>query len=135
MFDSGVLYICNLTDESENGNMPKQVLTKTYKFWFERRTIGVNRQLLAQGNNQVIDLLVRVPGIQRINVGQYVVLGNGDQYRINNVSVGNTQNEYTRIVKSDFINGYKTANIIGLDFTELTLSKVENYYDVAVAEN
>lgn len=134
-FDSGTLYVCDLTDTRVNGNAPKEELTKRNKYWFERRTIGISRQYMAKGVNERIDLLVRVQGIQNISIGQYVILGNGDQYRIDNVSTGNTINEYTRIVKKDFINGYKTAQIVGLDYTELTLSKLENYYDVAITEN
>ncbi len=135
MFDSGTLFICDLIDTSENGNAPKEELKRTNKFWFERRTIGINRQYLAKGVNERIDLLVRVKGIQNISIGQYVELGNGDQFRIDNVSHGNTEAEYTRIVKKDFINGYKTARIVGLDYTELTLSKLEKNYDVAITEN
>lgn len=132
MFDSGTLFVCNLTDERVNGDAPKQVLSKLNKFWFERRTIGIKRQYLAKGVNEQIDLLVRIKGTQNISIGQYVVLGNGDQYRIDNVSTGHEENEYTRMVNQKY---YKTARIVGLDYTELTLSKLENYYDVATDED
>ncbi len=135
MFDSGVLYVCDLTDTRENGNAPKQELTKRNKYWFERRTIGINRQYLAKGVNERIDLLVRIKGLQNVSIGQFVVLGNGDQFRIDNVSTGNEASAYTRIVNDGFVRGYRTSNIVGLDYTELTLSKLENNYDIAITEN
>lgn len=132
MFDSGVLYICDKIDQRENGNAPKEVLSIRNKFWFERRTIGINRQYLAKGVNEQIDLLARIPGAQKVSIGQYVMLGNGDQYRIDNVTVGYEQNDYTRMVDQKY---YKTARIIGLDYTELTLSKLEKNYELEIAKN
>lgn len=135
MFDSGVLYVCNLTETQTDGNMPKQVLSKLNKFWFERRTIGINRQYLAKGVNERIDLLLRVQGIQNINIGQYVMLGNGEQYIINMVRHGNDSWQYTRQYKTDFINGYRSPQMTGLDYTELTLSKLEKNYELEITEN
>lgn len=132
MYDSGTLFICNLTNQNSNGNMPKEVLTKVNKFWFEKRTIGINRQYLAKGVNERIDLLVRVRGTQNISIGQYVMLGNGDQYRITNISTGHDESFYTRMVNSKY---YKTARIVELDYTELTLSKLEDYYELEDTEN
>lgn len=132
MFDSGVLYICDKQDMSEKGNAPKEVLTRRNKYWFERRMIGINRQYLAKGVNEKIDLLVRIPGAQKVSIGQFVELGNGDQYRINNVSIGNEDFSYTRMVQQKY---YKTARIVGLDYTELTLSKLERNYELEITEN
>lgn len=132
MRDSGTLFICNLINQSQNGNMPKEVLSKVAKYWFEMRTIGINRQYLAKGVNQNIDLLVRIPRDNKVEIGQYVVLGNGDQYHIDNVSHGYDDTVYSRMANKHY---YKTIHIVGLDYTELTLSKVENYYDVETCKN
>lgn len=132
MRDNGVLFICNLIDTSENGEMPKEKLNKISKYWFERRTIGINRAYMAKGVNEQIDMLVRIIKDENIEIGQYAVLGNGDQYRITNVSHGYDQNDYTRMVNQKY---YKTARIVGLDYTELTLMKVEKYYDVENQKN
>lgn len=130
MYDSGTLKVCNLTDIAENGTMPKQILSVVNKYWFEMRTIGINRRYLAKGVNENIDLLVRIPRDNNIEIGQYAVLGNNDQYRISNVSHGHEQPYYTRLVKKDFYQGYHTVYITELDYTELTLVKLENYYEV-----
>lgn len=135
MFDSGVLYICDLKEEQSSGDMPKQVLTKRNKFWFERRYIGINRQYLAKGVNERIDLLVRVQGIQDISIGDHVMLGNGDQYIISMVSHGHDTWQYTRQYKEGFVNGYRSPQIIGLDYTELTLAKLEKNYELKADEN
>lgn len=132
MYDSGTLYICNLINQSENGDMPKEVLSKVNKFWFEKRYIGINRQYLAKGANEQVDLLVRIHGSQNINIGQYVMLGNGEQYRITMVNQGFEQQDYTRMVDKKY---YKTARIIGLDYTELTLTKLEKNYELEIEEN
>lgn len=130
MYDSGTLKVCNLIDIAENGSMPKEILCPINKYWFEMRTIGINRRYLARGVNENIDLLVRIPSDNKIEIGQYAVLGNGDQYRITNVSHGHEQPYFTRMVKKDFYQGYKTVYITELDYTELTLAKIENYYEV-----
>lgn len=135
MFDSGTLFVCNLAEVQEKGNMPRQVLHKLNKFWFERRVIGINRQYLAKGVNERIDLLVRVQGIQNISIGQYVMLGNGEQYIINMVSHGNESWQYTRQYKENFVNGYRSPQIVGLDYTELTLSRLEKNYELEITED
>lgn len=127
MRDDGVLFICDLVNSAPNGDMPKEVLTKVGKYWFENRTIGINRQYMAKGVNETIDKVVRISKTEDVHIGQYAMLGNGDQYRISMITSGYEQREFTRMVNSKY---YKTARIIGLDYTELTLEKVENYYDV-----
>lgn len=130
MYDSGTLKICNLTNIAENGLMPREVLSVNNKFWFEMRTIGINRQYLARGVNERIDLVVRIPRNDKIEVGQYAVLGNGEQYRISHITHGYNSQYFSRMVKKDFYEGYRTVNVVDLDYTELTLVKNENYYEV-----
>lgn len=127
MRDSGVLYICELTNIACNGLMPKEVLKKVSKYWFEMRTVGINRQYLAKGVNEQVDLLVRIPRDLKVRIGEYVMLGNGSQYHIDNISHGHDESLFSRMVNQKY---YKTARIVGLDYTELTLSRLENNYDV-----
>lgn len=130
MFDSGTFKLCNLENIAENGAMPKEKLVVKNKFWFEMRTIGINRQYLAKGVNERVDLVVRIPRYDDIEIGQYAVLGNGDQYRISFLTHGYNDAYYTRLDKGTFHKGYKTVHIVDLDYTELTLVKVEDYYEV-----
>lgn len=127
MKDNGVVFICNLIDEAEPGNMPNQVLDKVSKYWYESRYISASRQYYAKGVNEQVDRLLRIHRDEKIKIGQYAVLGNDEQYRIINVSHGNEQFDYTRMVDQKY---YKTARIVGLDYTEISLQRVEKYYDV-----
>lgn len=127
MRDDGILYICDLIDSATPGDMPKEVLTKVGKYWFENRAIGINRQYLAKGVNEQVDRLVRIAKTNNIRIGQYAVLGNGEQFRITMVTEGHEQKEFTRQHNKNY---YRTIKIVGLDYTELQLMRVENYYDV-----
>ena len=111
LYDSGVLYVCNLSDTAEAGMMPVQRLVRVNKYWYGERTVGYTRFYTALGANEQIDLLVRIPQDRRIRIGQYAELGNGEQYRITYVSNG----------VDDSSNRW----------TDLTLRRLEEFYDVA----
>lgn len=130
MKDDGVLYICNLVNEAENGDMPKEVLQIVNKHWFENRVVGYGRFYSAQGVNQRVDRLVRINLDNNIRIGQYAVLGNGEQFRIDMVSHGQEVFERTKMIDSKY---YRQPKIVGYKYTEITLSRVENYYDVQTA--
>lgn len=130
MKDDGVLYICNLVNEAENGDMPREVLQIVNKHWFENRVVGYGRFYSAQGVNQRVDRLVRINLDNNIRIGQYAVLGNGEQFRIDMVSHGQEVFERTKMIDSKY---YRQPRIVGNKYTEITLSRVENYYDVQTA--
>lgn len=132
MRDDGVLYICDLVNDAENGLMPHQVLEKKKKYWFENRTIGYNRFYTAQGANQRVDRLVRIAKDNTIEIGQYAILGNGEQYRITLVSQGQDSWERHKMVDSKY---YRQPKIVGLEYTELTLTRLEKNYAISVNEN
>lgn len=128
MRDSGTLFICELTNVAENGEMPREVFTIKNKYWFENRTVGFRRAYTAMGVNQQIDRLVRIDQDITIEAGMYAVLGNGEQYRITLVSHGQDTFERTKMIDSKY---YRQPQITGLPYTELTLVKLENNYDIA----
>lgn len=80
------------------------------------------------GVNQRIDLLVRIHQDLAIQGGMYAVLGNGEQYRIDLVYHGQDSNVRSKMVDSKY---YRQPTIVDLPYTELSLSKLENNYDVA----
>lgn len=127
MKDDGVLYICNLVDTAENGNKPKEVLQIVNKHWFEERVIGYGRFYTAQGVNQKVDRLVRVNYDNNIRIGQYAVLGNGEQFRIDMVANGQEEFERQKMVEGKY---YRQYRMTGLRYTDITMSRVENNYDV-----
>lgn len=110
-FDSGTLYLCELNNMADDGDMPSEKLTRVARHWYQERMIGMSRQYLAKGVNEQIDMLVRIHHDRTAKIGMYVVLGNGDQFRITNI---------TMIVGDD-----------GLRYTDLTLMRLEDFYDVA----
>lgn len=132
MRDDGVVYICSLENTAEKGDMPKMKLVKLGKFWFQNRIIGFNRFYTAQGVNQRVDKLIRIEHTQIPEIGMYAVLGNGDQFRIDMVAEGQEEFQRTKMIDSKY---YRQPVIVGLKYTELTLSKVEDYYDVIAADN
>lgn len=132
MFDSGTLFVCNLTNTAENGDMPRYELERVNKYWFENRYIGYNRSYTAMGVNERIDMLVRIPRDETVRIGQYVELGNGDQYRISLISHGLDVNPRTKSVDSKY---YRTPTLVGLKYTELTLVRLDTNYDVAISED
>lgn len=115
MFDTGLCMIYHLTDApSANGMMPKKALQLDVTCYYGERTVSYNRYYAAQGANASISKLIRVPFDITVATGQYVVLEDGDQYRIDAVS--------DVIVKSN-----KRAR-------ELTLVRLDDHYDVAEEE-
>ncbi len=98
ILDSGTLLLCNLENTASNGHMPVQKLVPYARHWFQERTIGINRQYLAKGANERVDLYVYIHEDRRVRPNQFVVLGNGEQMRINmidHVIEENTNLKYT----------------------------------------
>lgn len=123
MMDDGIIKICNLTDISSDGDMPEEVLTVQDSKYFESRTVGYNRQYAAKGVNEVVDMLVRVWRDASIRIGMYAVLTDyegqvnesGDQYHIDNVQ---------HLLDDD-----------GLKVTDLTLSRMDELYEITDSNN
>lgn len=127
MRHSGVLYVCDLTNTAENGDMPKEILTRKNKYWFEIRPISFSRAYQAKGVNEQVDLVARITYDTSIHIGQYVMLGNGEQYRIDNINHSQEEFYRTKQIDSKY---YRQPAIVGLKYTDLTLSRIEDYYAV-----
>lgn len=111
MLDRGIITICSKTNTAANGAMPREVLSVLSKHFYEERTIGYGRQYAAKGVNEFVDLLARIWYDGTIRIGMYAVLDDtGEQFRIDNVQ--------------------HMFNDDGLRVTDLTLSRMEDYFDV-----
>lgn len=120
MLDSGKVTFCDLTDVSEAGDMPKNVLKPVYPCMFENRIVGYNRRYAAIGVNQDISALIRIwrPPLREdrtpmVDIGMYAVIEDSEldgQYRVDIVQ--------------------PLTNYDGLAITEVTLVRLEDYYDV-----
>lgn len=108
----GVVYVCQLSNQALNGNMPSMKLVPILKEWYGERTVGYNRQYLAKGVNEQVDMLIRIAYTRAVRIGDYAVLGNGEQYRIT----------HTAIIRNDDTN---------LRETELTLQRLDEKFEVA----
>lgn len=112
LLDDGVVYLCNLIDTAPNGKKPVFRLSRVKKYWYGERTVGYTRFYEAKGVNEQVDMLIRILHDRNARIGMYAVLGNEEQYRITQVQ---------QIVDDEN----------GLRFTDLTLSRVEEYYELA----
>lgn len=111
ILDDGVVFICKLANTAPNGKKPVFQLTPVAKYWYGERTVGFSRYYEAKGVNEQVDMLIRIPHDRSVRIGMYAVLGNDEQFHITNVQ--------------------QVMNEDNLRCTDLTLSRIEDYYDVA----
>ena len=111
LYDDGILRLCKLKETAPNAAMPKEELEEKLKAFFGVRTVGYGRYYAAIGVNQRVDMLIRSWYMPEAEVGMYVVLESGSQYRIDNVQ---------HLIDDD-----------DLRVTDLTLQKMEALYDIA----
>lgn len=111
-YDDGVVFICELRNVAPNGYKPELKMVKINKHWFGERTIGYNRQYLAKGVNEQVDMLIRIHHDRNVRIGMHAMLGNGDQFLIDNVQ-----------------HLFDEEN---LRCTDLTLRRLEKNYELAV---
>jgi hypothetical protein len=102
----GLLTICSLENTATAGHKPEEKLVVIETAYYEERTAGITRIYQASGADRRFDLLVRCFNTEVPREGLYVVIDT-EQYRID-----------------------LCQKIIGHDAVDLTLVKVENYYDV-----
>lgn len=107
MRDMGLLTLYDLVTTSTSGNMPVEKLSSLGTAFYAEKTVGYNRIYAARGANEEIDMVVRCYNTDVPYSAKYVVLEDGNQYQIS--------------VKQ---------KIVDEDCTDLTLVRLEDYYDV-----
>ena len=107
MRDMGVLTLYDLVTTSTSGDMPVEKLSSLGTAFYAEKTVGYNRIYAARGANEEIDMVVRCYNTDVPYSAKYVVLEDGNQYQIS--------------VKQ---------KIVDEDCTDLTLVRLEDYYDV-----
>lgn len=110
LLDSGILTLYKLTNTAENGRKPLMQLSEFDRAYYGERTVGYNRLYAAKGVNQQIDNLVRIWRNEAVHAGDYVILEDNNQYRIDAVQ---------HLFDDD-----------GLKVTDLTLNRLEKFYEV-----
>lgn len=121
MLDDGKATFCDLIDQAQGGDMPKPKLKMVHVGMFENRIVGFNRRYAAMGVNQEISALIRIwrPPLREdrtpaVQVGMVAVLEESEidgQYRVDVVQ--------------------PLSNFDGINVTELTLSRLEDNYEIA----
>ena len=109
MRDMGLLTLYDLVTTSTSGDMPVEKLSSLGTAFYAEKTVGYNRIYAARGANEEIDMVVRCYNTDVPYSAKYVVLEDGNQYQIS--------------VKQ---------KIVDEDCTDLTLVRLEDYYDVDV---
>ena len=104
----GILKICSLENVAQPGLMPVESLVEITTAYYARKTAGYQRIYAALGADHRFDKIVRAYNIPVPDSGQYVVLDDGSQYQID-----------------------IAQEIVGQGCVDLTLIKVEDYYNVA----
>ena len=112
MRDAGILTLYNLTNTATSGQMPKEQLVSVGTAYYAEKTVGYNRIYAARGANEEIDMVVRCYNTDIPHSAKYVILEDGVQYQIT--------------VKQ---------KIVDEDATDLTLVRVEEYYDVIAEQS
>ncbi len=93
--------------------MPRGKLIPLGMHFYGERAVGYGRQYAAKGVNEQVDMVARIWQDRAACIGMYAVMDDGTQYRIDNVQ---------QLYDED-----------GLRVTDLTLSRLEELYDIAGA--
>ena len=108
MRDAGILTLYSLVSTTTTGDAPVEKLEALGTAFYAEKTIGFNRIYAARGANESIDMVVRCYNTDVPYEAKYAILEDGKQYQI--------------AVKQ---------KIVDEDATDLTLNRLEDYYDVA----
>ena len=108
MRPTGLCTIYTLENIAPAGRKPEEKLIEITKAYYAERTVGYNRIYAAMGANHQIDMLIRVFNTDIVDNDMYVILEDGKQYQIDVMQ-----------------------KIVGRDAIDLTLKRVEDYYEVA----
>ena len=111
MRDEGLLKVCRLQNTAQNGDMPTESIVVIEECYYSIIGASTQRVYLALGADHRFDKLVRCHNTLTPKTGDYVILEDGTQYQID-------------IAKE----------VVGQDDMDLTLVKLEDYYDVIYTE-
>jgi SPP1 family predicted phage head-tail adaptor len=108
MIPTGLCTIYTLKNVAPEGRKPAEKLVELTTAYYAERTVGYNRYYAAAGANRRINMLIRLFNTSMVEEGMYVILEDGKQYQID-----------------------IAQKIIGKDAVDVTLVRVEDYYEVA----
>lgn len=92
-FDSGVVYIFDVTNVNENGEEPQEGLTIFTKHAYETQTVGVQRYYRAIKSDYLIEEVIDIYDFNEgINTNQVAVTEDGKQYIIRQIQKTKDEN-------------------------------------------
>lgn len=114
MDKEGILYICQVQNVAPPGHMPTKQLVPICRAYYKKRTVGYNRLYAALGANQSISMVVRcfnmdVPTYSEQLYVYFPDVETDNQFRVSSIQ---------EIVEEEAI--------------DLTLSRMEEYYDISI---
>ncbi len=86
-YNSGLLTVCDVSNEASPGDFPAERLTKKVSLRYEERRLGLNRLYLARQSNVEIVRVVRTPYRPEVSPQDVAVLPDGRVYRIDAVQL------------------------------------------------
>ncbi len=108
MIPTGICTIYTLENVAPVGRKPEEKLVELTTAYYAERTVGYNRIYAALGANRQVNMLIRLFNTAMVEEGMFVILEDGKQYQIDVMQ-----------------------KIVERDAVDLTLVRVEDYYDVA----
>ena len=108
MRPTGICTIYSLTNTASPGMKPTEKLVEICTAYYAERIAGYNRIYAAMGADHRFDMLIRIFNTELVTDGMYVILEDGKQYQID-----------------------IAQKIVGRDAVDLTLRRVEDYYEGA----
>lgn len=109
MIPGGILKVCKLVNTAEKGCTPVYSLEEKASYFYSKKSLSVNRSHFSRQDGIKIDNIVRCHNVlsDQFEVDEYVILDDNTQMQIIDV------------------NDYPDLNV-----TDLTLKKVNDFYDV-----
>lgn len=114
MIATGIATLYHVTETAVDGGMPTRKLSSFFHTYFADRRIGITRIYAAKGVKKRIDRVIRIEYTEDVLADDIAILDDGKQYRIDIVHQVEDEND--------------------LYCTELTLERLETYYDVPVED-
>lgn len=118
----GILFIAKLNNVAPKGTMPRLVLVPCCRAYYRKRTVGYNRLYAAMGANKEISLLVRCFNTEVPDYNEQLYVFFRKEVPASGADSLDDEFEQFRVTA--------IQEIVEEGAIDLTLSRIENYYDV-----
>lgn len=81
-FDDGILKVCEITNTSDNGDMPVHTLVEVARYHFAYDVLGINRYYTALNAKVHLSHVVNISGWNTIDPRSVIVMEDGTKYKL-----------------------------------------------------